>query len=84
MGLQWAKTAVGQHMAIFNHFSLGIHLFKKVVFAILPGNCLLLFTTILNYLLETFVNGEMTPAGEDTHRKLGADVYVNNVERFCC
>ena len=48
-------------MAIFNHFSLGIHLFKKVVFAILPGNCLLLFTTILNYLLETFVNGEMTP-----------------------
>ena len=32
-----------------------------------------MFTTILNYLLETFVNGEMTPAGEDTHRKLGAD-----------
>ena len=84
MGLQWAETAVGQHMAILNHFSLGIHLFKNVVFAILPNYSLPLFTTILNYLLETFVNGEMTPAGEDTHRKLGADVYVNNVERFCC
>ena len=71
-------------MVVFNQFSRVIYFFINVVFAIMTGYSLLLFTTILNYLLETFVNGEMTPAGEDTHRKLGADVYVNNVERFCC
>ena len=71
-------------MVVFNQFSRVIYFFINVVFAIMTGYSLLLFTTILNYLLETFVNGEMTPAGEDTHRKLGADVYVDNVERFCC
>ena len=86
MFFQWDYNGPKQHWGstwpFLTIFHLGYTFSKK---SSLPF-CLVivLFTTILNYLLETFVDGEMTPAGEDTHRKLGADVYVNNVERFCC